>query len=162
MITIGRHDEAARRLFAELGMMADGAIYSSLIQYERGPNGGGEVTAAVMYHDCIGHDTRISIGVKDGRSLSRRFVWAMSDYAFVRMGVDRVSVNIEQSNRRSLKFAVHYGFVLEGTKRRGYANGENMIMMGILKEECRWLALAKRYGETQDDQVQHQGNTQPI
>lgn len=116
-------------------------VYSALGQYEDD-----QLTAGVIYHNHMGNDIGASIGVAKGHVLSRRFVFAMYRLPFCVLEVNRITVRVRESNRPSIELAEDFGFALEGTIRQGYPDGEDMLLYGMLKQECRWLKLAKRYG----------------
>lgn len=116
-------------------------VHSALGQYEDEA-----LTAGVIYHNNMGNDIGASIGVAKGHVLSRKFVFAMYDFPFRVLHVNRITVRIRESNYPSIKLAGDFGFSLEGVIRQGYRDGEDMLLFGMLKQECRWLRLAKRYG----------------
>lgn len=120
-------------------------VYSALGQYE-----GDRLTAGVIYHNHMGHDIGASIGVAPGSTLSRRFVFSMFHVPFYMLGANRITARIRESNTRSAQLVYRLGFRLEGTVRQGYKDGEDMLLFGMLKQECRWLRLAKRYGMEAD------------
>lgn len=106
----------------------------------------GALTAGVIYHGQTKNDIGASIAVAPGETLSRRFVFAMFHFPFVSMDKSRITVCVRASNLKSRKLAADLGFTHEGTKRHGYPDGEAMMIYGLLREECKWLNLARRYG----------------
>lgn len=71
--------------------------------------------------------------------LNRRFLHAIFYNPFVAWGVRHISCAIEASNIRSLALCSNMGFIEEGRLRQSAINGEDVIMMGLLKNECRFL-----------------------
>jgi RimJ/RimL family protein N-acetyltransferase len=49
---------------------------------------------------------------------------------------------VRVDNIEARRFDENLGFVQEGIIRRGADDGTDMILYGMLKEECRWLELA--------------------
>jgi RimJ/RimL family protein N-acetyltransferase len=76
--------------------------------------------------------------------ITRRFLYSMFWCPFVQFGVNHISCAIEESNRRSLKLCIHLGFHLRGRLPESATNGEDIIIMGMLKRDCQWLALGPR------------------
>jgi RimJ/RimL family protein N-acetyltransferase len=76
--------------------------------------------------------------------ITKRFLFSIFWCPFVQFGVNHISCAIEASNRRSVKLCMHMGFRLEGKLREAALNGEDIIIMGMLKRECKWLALGPK------------------
>lgn len=102
----------------------------------------GELKGGVVYTNYSGANVFGSI-VLDA-PLTRRFVYAMFWCPFVQFGVNHITCAIEESNRRSLKLCMHLGFRLRGRLPESAVNGEDVIIMGLLKKDCRWLALGPK------------------
>lgn len=100
----------------------------------------GKFVAAVAYHGRRFHDVHASIVAMPG-SMTKGFMKAIFHYPFNQLGVTRITVCVRQSNKPSIKLAKRMGFSVEGIKRKGYQDGENMVELGLLKEECKWLNL---------------------
>lgn len=115
--------------------------FAALGQYD-----GLEMTAGVIYHGQTLCDIGASIAVSPKHKLSRRFVCAMFHFPFIEMSKRRITVCIRPSNSKSQNLARKLGFKYEGMKRKAYPDGEDMLIFGMLKEECKWLQIARRYG----------------
>lgn len=96
--------------------------------------------AGVVYSHWTRFDVCASLAV-DGR-LTPRYLFAIFDYPFTQVGVRRITAPIRESNLRSIRLAEHLGFRCEGLLRCA-AGTESVLLYGILKEECRWLAPRK-------------------
>lgn len=70
--------------------------------------------------------------------ITKRFLYAMFWCPFGQFGVRHISCAIEASNARSINLCTRLGFKLEGRLRESAINGEDVIIMGMLKKECRW------------------------
>lgn len=70
--------------------------------------------------------------------LTRSFLRTLARYVFDQLGCDRVSGRIPVSRRESLVTAGRIGFIPEGYIRRAH-KGEDFVLVGLLKEDCRWL-----------------------
>jgi RimJ/RimL family protein N-acetyltransferase len=81
--------------------------------------------------------------VVEGR-LSRPFLYAIFYNPFVAWKVRHISCCIEASNAKSLGLCLNMGFKQEGILRESAVNGEDVIVMGMLKRECRFLNWGPR------------------
>lgn len=82
----------------------------------------------------------IMIGDKDNRGKGIGYFAAteMLKHAFNNINLNRIELEVLESNSQALKLYEKVGFKCEGVKRQStYKNGEfvNMIMMGVLKSE---------------------------
>ena len=60
-------------------------------------------------------------------------------YPFVQLNCSRVTGLVAANNHVARKFDEHIGFVYEGTLRKGMTDGTDMIVYGLLREDCRWI-----------------------
>jgi RimJ/RimL family protein N-acetyltransferase len=115
------------------------------------------IKAAVFYNNWQpGNSVLMHIAAIPGRRwLTRPFLAAAFRYPFLQLGVRRVGGEILASNAPSLRFARHIGFVDEGIQREAGPGGQDVIAMGMLRRECRWLAgpppqiWGNHYGEAE-------------
>ena len=70
--------------------------------------------------------------------LTRAFLRACALYVFQQLGCDRVTGRLPADRPKGKVIAERVGFKHEGTIRRGH-NGADILIYGMLKEECRWL-----------------------
>lgn len=70
--------------------------------------------------------------------ITRPFLRCLAWYAFKDMGCDRLTGRIPAWRPDAVKLGLRLGFKHEGTLRRA-CNGEDILIFGMLKEECRWL-----------------------
>lgn len=62
------------------------------------------------------------------------------DYPFNQLGLKRISSLVSAHNAASNLLTGKRGGVLEGTMRQAGENGEDMLLYGMLREECSWLS----------------------
>jgi RimJ/RimL family protein N-acetyltransferase len=55
------------------------------------------------------------------------------------IGCKRCSVFVSESNKKSHDMCLRLGFKDEGILREYRDNGENCYVMGMLKQECKWI-----------------------
>lgn len=73
-----------------------------------------------------------------GKWLAPELVKACADLVYNKLGCVRATALIAESNKKAIKLAKHAGFKEEGKLRKG-AGDEDQIVLGMLREECRWL-----------------------
>ncbi|WP_143560239.1 GNAT family N-acetyltransferase [Sphingobium sp. IP1] len=100
-----------------------------------------DIRAVAIYERWTGTDCSVHL-VSDQRPgwLSRRFIAAGFTYPFVVGGLHRMTGLVPASNKRALRLNQHFGFRIEGALRRGANDGGDMIVMGMLREECPFIA----------------------
>jgi RimJ/RimL family protein N-acetyltransferase len=102
---------------------------------------GNDIAACVVYnHFYPENSVEISVAaVEGGRWLTRPFLKAVFHFPFVEWKLRRVGASIAADNHRSLKFCQHTGFVQEGRIREGAKSGVDLLILGMLKGECRYI-----------------------
>lgn len=70
--------------------------------------------------------------------LTRAFLRALARYVFDQLGCERITGRIPADRPMAACLGKRLGFTHEGTLRRGHA-GTDILIFGMLKEECRWL-----------------------
>ena len=100
----------------------------------------GELVAAVIFNFFSGADIAMHIAAVPGRRwMTRELLRAAFRYPFVQLGCRRVTGYVPASNTDALRFDRHLGFVQEGVMREALESGEDVIVLGMLRSECRWL-----------------------
>lgn len=91
-------------------------------------------------HDCL-LELAMNIRGLFSRVLFERMARVVFDYAFNKAGLLRISTKVRLSNTPSLKITKGWGFEVEGIVKKGYAppRVEDMVIFGLLKENCKWL-----------------------
>lgn len=74
-------------------------------------------------------------------SIFSRMGRVVFNYIFDQAKLERATVKVRESNEKSIRLAKAWGFIKEGFIRKGYSkpNIENMVILGILRSECRWI-----------------------
>lgn len=97
----------------------------------------GELDAAVVYTNASPTNVVASIVLE--RPLTRRFLHVVFWYPFGQLRVPRITALVEEKNERSLCLCKRLGFMVEGKLREAAVGGGDVIVMGILRTECRWF-----------------------
>lgn len=107
----------------------------------------GRIVGVVVYDTftqgscCIG---LASDGSK--RWMTSEFATRAMAYPFVQCGFRRITAFVSERNEASLRFTRGFGWTREGVLREAGPEGEDMIMFGMLRRECRWLPMPMRMG----------------
>lgn len=74
-----------------------------------------------------------------GKWLTRPFLAAVFRYPFEQLKVRRVTARIGADNPGAERFLRHLGFMHEGTIRKAWGPNTDLLVFGLLKDECRFL-----------------------
>lgn len=94
--------------------------------------------AGVVYDTFTGFSIETHVAAV-GKPWTRVFLGEAFRYPFEQLHVARITARVAGSNHVSRAFVERLGFVQEGCVRRGTRSGEDLIIYGMLRRECRWL-----------------------
>lgn len=79
--------------------------------------------------------------VSDGsrRWMTREFILRAFAYPFIQCKFPRINAFVSVRNQPSLDFCDGFGWTREGILRQAGGNGEDLVIFGMLRSECRWL-----------------------
>lgn len=98
----------------------------------------------VGYFNYDGISVEGAIAASDKRRWANRdFIRKAFDYAFNQLGVRRFVVRVEETNTDAYEMDKRLGFVEEGRLRQASPDGNDIIVLGMLKHECPWLDQTK-------------------
>lgn|GEM_PF-1261429 len=81
----------------------------------------------------------VSIALTDKRALNRQKLRELFEYPFIKLSCNRLVCMIENCNTPSINLARQLGFVHEGTLRQASLNNNDILIFGMLRNECKWL-----------------------
>lgn len=100
-----------------------------------------EMVAVTVWNCFEEHNCLISIASdKSRRWMTREYLFRSFYYPFAQLGLPRVTVKVDEDNLDSVLLGVHLGFNFEGAMRKAAPGGRREIIMGLLKEDCRWIS----------------------
>jgi hypothetical protein len=100
----------------------------------------GVVVAGVVYDRYTGNDICMHVAAKPGVLWARpEAMFRFFAYPFQQLGCTRVTGLVAADNLVSRKFNESVGFVYEGTLRQGLPDGTDLMVFGMLRDECRWI-----------------------
>jgi RimJ/RimL family protein N-acetyltransferase len=104
----------------------------------------GELIAGVVFNMFTGPSISMHVAAAPGkRWMTKDFLWRCFAYPFLQLNCNRVTGLTRVVNFEAQKFIEHLGFKREGLIRRACEDGTDMILYGMLKEECRFLGIKK-------------------
>ena len=100
----------------------------------------GALVAATVYEGFNGRNMWMHVAAEPGaRWLVRGYLLACFAYPFNVCGVDRVSGYVNDSNEAAKRFDEHLGFMPEARLRGAAADGGDVILYVMWRENCRFL-----------------------
>lgn len=79
------------------------------------------------------------IAAGERRWLSKEFIVAVMAYPFLQVGYPRISCMVSETNALSLRLTRLFGWKEEGRMRQAGIDGEDVLIFGMLRNECRFL-----------------------
>lgn len=103
----------------------------------------------VAYFNFDGRSVEGAIAAADKRRWANRtFVEACFRYPFEQLGCHRFVVRVNETNREAYEFDKRLGFVEEGRLREAADDGSDVIILGMLKHQCKWLGNGQESTES--------------
>lgn len=97
-----------------------------------------EVLGVVAYTRFSSTNCEMSVAAASPRFLNRANLRSFFGYPFHQLQLKRVTAVVEVTNKHAYKFDRKLGFQVEGVLRQWFPTCDG-IVMGLLKEECKWL-----------------------
>lgn len=100
----------------------------------------GELVAGVLYEGYNGVNVWMHVAAAAGRRwLNKEFLRYCFYYPFVELGCRRVSGSVDASNEDARRFDEHLGFQQEAVLRGAAADGGDVILYVMRREDCRYV-----------------------
>lgn len=113
---------------------------------------GTTLMGGAVYEEFTGKSVKMHTAGFLPRWVTRDLLWACFDYPFTQLGVTKVIGIVSSSNAKALAFDKHLGFKEEAVISDVYPDG-NAIVMGMYREDCRWLAIKTSLTRGHDGQA---------
>jgi ribosomal-protein-serine acetyltransferase len=105
----------------------------------------GELVGSIALQQVDWHNSVTSIGYylgknAEGHGVMTRSVYALLNYAFFQLGLNRVEIRCGEKNKKSIAIPERFGFVKEGIMRDGeqlYDRFHNIIIYSMLRRD--WI-----------------------
>lgn len=99
----------------------------------------GYLVGGVVFHDYRKHDVQISASFDRVGWALPGTLRALCEYPFGQLKVKRVTAIVGKKNKKARKALDDIGFTLEGVVKRGLDGYEDAMILGLLRENCKWL-----------------------
>ena len=108
------------------------------------------IRAAVVFDTFSPWDVQVHVVANDsGPSwITTEFMRHCAAYPFITCKYDRVTATISRNNRPALALARYMGFKREGIARRSGPDRSDFVLLGLLRDECRFLPPLVRYRQS--------------
>ena len=101
----------------------------------------GKLIAGVVFNNYCKSSICMHVAATERGWLNKEFLRACFRYPFKQLKCARVTGLVRTDNKDAQRFDEHLGFKREGLIRKGDDDGCDLIIYGMLKEECRWLDI---------------------
>jgi RimJ/RimL family protein N-acetyltransferase len=95
----------------------------------------------VLFNDL--QEASVEVSIVAPRAVSRALLRLAAQYAFGDLQCNRVTARTRASNLPVRRFIQKVGFKQEGVLRSYYPDGDDAILFGLLKSECRCVLPLK-------------------
>lgn len=102
----------------------------------------GALVAVVVFDTFSPSSCFVSLAAAERHWFTREFAIRAMAYPFVQCRFARINCLISSRNRMSLTFTRQFGWRQEGVLREAGADGEDVLVFGMLRRECRYLSRA--------------------
>ena len=108
----------------------------------------GELIGGVVFNEYNGVNINIHVASDMSRRwLTKEFLWFIFYYAFEQAKVNRITALIGEGNTHALEFNQRVGFTYE-TRVKGADPTGDMLILGMFKEQCKWLDVKHEKNKT--------------
>jgi len=104
-------------------------------------NGKDEMIAGALYNNYQGFDINFTLATTTPKWAQRGVIAAFFDYPFNQRFCTRMTMMVGSDNPRALMLPLWLGFKVEGRLRKFYDGVQDAIVIGMLRNECKWIKL---------------------
>jgi hypothetical protein len=98
------------------------------------------LVAGVLFESMTARDVNMHCAIDDPYALNFAYVFTVFDYPFNTCNLARVTGLVPSKNTKALAFDIdHLGFKVEGIVREVLPDGDDVVVLGLLRRECKWL-----------------------
>jgi RimJ/RimL family protein N-acetyltransferase len=97
----------------------------------------GQVVAGALFEGYNGRNVWIHLAGEGPGWVSRPFIRACMRYVWIDLGCARISCHVVASNRAAIRFNEHFGWRREAVLAGAAADGGDMLVYVMTREECR-------------------------
>lgn len=98
----------------------------------------------LLYNNFLWPNIHIHVAAREGALWCYpELLFHVFAYPFNQLNCSRVTAPIRATNKASIQCVKALGFQHEGTLRKAGRGGEDILVYGMLREECRWIPQLK-------------------
>ena len=101
----------------------------------------GKLIGGVVFNMYTGTGICMHVAASEKGWLNREFLRTVFRYPFHQLGCRRVTGLVRTDNLTAQRFDERLGFKKEGVLRDADNDGCDLIVYGMLRDECRWLDI---------------------
>jgi RimJ/RimL family protein N-acetyltransferase len=110
----------------------------------------GELVAGAIFEGFNGRNVWVHLaGAPGARWMTRDYLRACFAYAFLVCGVQRLSGYVDASNTQARKLNEHFGYRIEATLAGAAADGGDVLIYMMRREDCRFIPQGARNAVSQ-------------
>lgn len=100
----------------------------------------GELSAVAVFDGFTDATCEMHIA-SDGsaRWMTKEFLVAVFSYPFIQCGFESVTIGVVTEKEAVIEFDKHVGFVPVGVRHKAMPGGLDVLVMEMLRENCRWI-----------------------
>ena len=102
------------------------------------------IIGGAVFNNYRHPNIEVTFATSTPRWCSRSILRGIFAYPFLQLKCSRLTAVTEAKNQSVRTFLLHLGFREEGQMRRAFPNGEDAVIHGMLREECRWLEESRQ------------------
>lgn len=99
----------------------------------------GRILGGVVFDKYTGRDMIMSAAFDSPSWCTKETLRELFGYPFGQLGLTRLTTITSADNTKALRIDEGLGFKREGVLRKHYPGDVDAIVLGMLREECRWL-----------------------
>lgn len=99
----------------------------------------GKLLGGVVFDQWTERNVVMSGAFDSPRWCSRQTLRQLFSYPFIQLGLRRMTTITTADNERAIRLDLKLGFQHEGTLRNFFPGDVDGVVLGMLREECRWL-----------------------
>lgn len=100
----------------------------------------GRLVAVVGFDSFAQNDCMVTLASDGSRNwMTRQFAAVAMAFPFLQCGFSRVTSLVRETNRDAMVYNIKFGWTIEGRLRKASVFGDDLFVLGMLREECRWL-----------------------
>lgn len=103
----------------------------------------GKLMGGVIFGDYTGRSIRMHMAGQPGWA-SLELIWLVFDYPFNQLNVEMVLGTVPSTDEKVLEYDHRLGF-REIARIPGAVLGGDMVILSMLRDECRWLKFRERF-----------------